>query len=105
MLSRGSVTSWLNLLKRGEPAAAQPLWERYFPRLVALARTRLRGTPRRAADEEDVALSAFDSFCRHAGQGRFPQLADRDDLWQVVMMLAARQAGQLARHGSRLKRR
>ena len=36
----------------------------------------------RLADEEDVALSAFDSFCRGAEQGRFPRLDDRDDLWQ-----------------------
>jgi hypothetical protein len=27
---------------------------------------KLQGVPRRAADEEDVALSAFDSFCRAA---------------------------------------
>jgi DNA-directed RNA polymerase specialized sigma24 family protein len=80
------------------------LWERYFPRLVGLARARLRGAPRRAADEEDVALSAFDSFCRHAQQGRFPRLADRDDLWQILVLLAARKAVTLARHEGRLKR-
>jgi DNA-directed RNA polymerase specialized sigma24 family protein len=72
--------------------------------LVVLARARLRGTPRRAADEEDVALSAFDSFCRHAEQGRFPQLLDRDDLWQLLVMLAARKAVDLARHENRQKR-
>ena len=44
------------------------------------------------ADEEDVALSAFASFCRAAAQGRFPRLDDRDDLWQVLMMLTARKA-------------
>src|SRR3954469_7065224 len=104
MSSQGSVTHWISLLKAGEHAAVQPLWERYFPRLVALARARLRGAPRRVADEEDVALSAFDSFCRHAEQGRFPQLLDRDDLWQVLVMLAARKAVELIRHECRLKR-
>ena len=59
----GSVTRWINDLKGGELDAAQPLWERYFADLVRLARARLRATPRTAADEEDVALSAFDSFC------------------------------------------
>jgi DNA-directed RNA polymerase specialized sigma24 family protein len=98
------VTHWINLLKTGQAAAAQPLWERYFPPLVGLARARLRGAPRRAADEEDVALSAFDSFCRHAEQGRFPQLLDRDDLWQVLVLLAARKAVSLIRHEGRLKR-
>jgi DNA-directed RNA polymerase specialized sigma24 family protein len=98
------VTHWINLIKAGERAAAQPLWERYFHRLVVLARARLRGMPRRVADEEDVALSAFNSFCRHAEQGRFPQLLDRDDLWQLLVMLAARKAVSLARYESRQKR-
>jgi DNA-directed RNA polymerase specialized sigma24 family protein len=76
----------------GERAAAQPLWQRYFERLVGLARKKLQGSPRRESDEEDVALSAFDSFCRGAAQGRFPRLADRDDLWQLLVVITARKA-------------
>ena len=67
--SSGSVTHWIELLKAGDPAAAQKLWESYFHRLVGLARKKLQGIPRRAADEEDVALSAFDSLCRAAAKG------------------------------------
>jgi RNA polymerase sigma factor (sigma-70 family) len=102
--SSGSVTCWLRLLPGGDHGAAQQLWERYFQQLVGLARRRLEGTPRRAADEEDVALSAFDSFCRGAAQGRFPQLQDRDDLWQVLMMVTARKAIDLVQHERRHKR-
>jgi hypothetical protein len=40
MSSSGSVTNWLARLKAGDPAAARPLWERYFHRLVGLARRR-----------------------------------------------------------------
>ena len=58
--------------------------------LVRLARARLRG-PRRAADEEDVALSAFDSFCRGVAAGRFPP-GDRDDLWRLLVAITARKA-------------
>jgi hypothetical protein len=47
----GSVTRWISLLKNGDRAAAEALWRAYFHRLVALARTRLRGTARREADE------------------------------------------------------
>jgi DNA-directed RNA polymerase specialized sigma24 family protein len=104
MTSDGSVTHWLHLLKAGDQAAAQPLWEGYFGRLVALARRRLLGTSRRAADEEDVALSAFDSFCRGVEQGRFPRLDDRGDLWQILVMLTVRKALQLARRECREKR-
>src|SRR5262249_15487625 len=100
----GSVTLWIEQLKAGNPAAAQPLWQDYFRRLVGVARTRLRGAPRRAADEEDVALSAFDSFCRGAARGRFPRLADRDDLWQLLVLIRERKAVDLVQHERRRKR-
>ena len=104
MSPEGSITHWLDLLKAGEPAAAQPLWEAYCSRLAALARRKLQGTPRQAADEEDAALSAFASFCRRAERGEFPQLRDRNDLWQVLVMLTARKAWQLTRRACREKR-
>ena len=84
MAASGSVTHWIQALRGGDPDAAQKLWERYFPRLVGLARKRLQGARRRVEDEEDVALSAFKSFWRGARQGRFPQLADRNDLAGVA---------------------
>jgi RNA polymerase sigma factor (sigma-70 family) len=104
MSSAGSVTVWISQLKAGEAAAAQQLWERYFQRLVALAQSKLQATPRRAADEEDVALSAFDSFCRAARDGRFSRLRDRDDLWPLLVVLTLRKARHLARDESRAKR-
>jgi DNA-directed RNA polymerase specialized sigma24 family protein len=100
----GSVTQWLTQLKAGEGAAAQPLWERYFTRLVERARKRLVAVRTRAADEEDVALSAFDSFCRAAALGRFPRLEDRNDLWQLLLVLADRKAHDVAAHERRQKR-
>jgi DNA-directed RNA polymerase specialized sigma24 family protein len=90
----GSITRWIGDLKSGGDAAAQHLWERYFERLVRLARKKLQ-TSRRARtveDEEDAALSAFDSFCRGVERGRFPRLADRDDLWRLLVVLTARKA-------------
>jgi DNA-directed RNA polymerase specialized sigma24 family protein len=99
-----SVSQWLQGLRAGDHEAAGKLWERYFARLVGLARRRLQGKPRRMADEEDVALSAFDSFCRGAEQGKFPRLDDRDDLWRLLVTLTARKAHQLALHEGRQKR-
>jgi DNA-directed RNA polymerase specialized sigma24 family protein len=104
MVSSGSVSKWIELLKAGDPAAAQQIWERYSRELVQLARTKLRGTPRGAADESDVALSAFDSFCRAARDGRFPQLLDRDDLWQLLLVFTVRKAYRLRRRERQQKR-
>jgi DNA-directed RNA polymerase specialized sigma24 family protein len=104
MSSAGSVTHWIRELQAGNQLAAQKLWEKYFHRLVALARSRLKHLPRRVADEEDVALSAFDSFFRGAEEGRFPQLADRDDLWQLLVMLTGRKGAKLVEQECRQKR-
>src|SRR5689334_463529 len=97
MSSADSVTHWLTLLKAGDRDAASPLWERYFRRMVGLARVKLRALPRGSADEEDVALSAFDSFCRGAEHGRFPRLGSRDDLWRLLLVITARKAYHLIR--------
>src|SRR5262245_3107718 len=100
----GSVTRWIGLLQQGDATGAQQLWERYFARLVGLARKRLQDAPRRVADEEDVALSAFHSFCRRVERGHFPRLQDRHDLWQLLMTITARKACHLLRDQRRLKR-
>jgi DNA-directed RNA polymerase specialized sigma24 family protein len=104
MSSVGSVTYWISQLQAGEQAAFQELWERYSQRLVGLARKRLRGAPCAAADEEDVALSAFDSFFRRAQEGHFPQLLDRNDLWQLLVLIAGRKASKLTKHERRQRR-
>jgi DNA-directed RNA polymerase specialized sigma24 family protein len=104
MASDESVTHWLGQLQEGDPDAIQKIWERYFRRLVGLARLKLQSSPRRAADEEDVALSAFASFCHQAEQGRFPQLQDRDSLWRLLVLITARKAAHLKRDQGRQKR-
>jgi len=102
----GSVTGWIANLKGGDPEAARALWDRYFDSLVRLARAKLRATRRLGADEdeEDAALSAFDSFCAGAAQGNFPLLVDRDDLWRLLVVMTARKAWSLADRRSRIKR-
>lgn len=99
-----SITRCIDLLKRGDRAAAEKLWDSYMHRLVALARARLGGTSRRAADEEDVALSAFDSFYRRAECGQFASLTDRDDLWRILVMITERKAIDLMRREGRKSR-
>jgi RNA polymerase sigma factor (sigma-70 family) len=92
MSSEGSVTRWVTALKRGEMAAAQPLWERYHRQLVNLARQKLGSARRQAADEEDVVQSAFHSFFLGLAHGRFPRLDDRDNLWRILVVITARKA-------------
>jgi RNA polymerase sigma factor (sigma-70 family) len=97
MVATDSVSRWIQHLKDGERSAVPPLLERYFQCLVQLARKRLNGITGLPADEEDVALSAFKSFCLGVERGRFPELFDRDHLWRLLAMLTVRKAISLLR--------
>jgi DNA-directed RNA polymerase specialized sigma24 family protein len=96
------MTQWLARLKTGDQDAAQALWTRYFEQLTRVARARLQPRLRRAADEEDVALSALKSFCRGAEAGHFPDLNDRYGLWPLLVTITIRKAIKLAKHERRV---
>ena len=99
MNASASVTCWIDQLKGGDREAVQRLWERYYERLVGEARRWLRRAPAGpAADEDDVAQVAFASFCRRAEQGRFPRLFDRNDLWQILVVVAFRKTCNQIKH-------
>ncbi len=102
----GSVTHWIGALKDGDAAAFFKLHECYFSRLARLARKRsARGRPASAdADEEDVANSALNSFFDGVGRGRFPLLKDRDNLWQLLVVITDRKATKQTLRQGRLKR-
>jgi DNA-directed RNA polymerase specialized sigma24 family protein len=97
----GSVTAWFGQLAAGDAPAAGRLWDRYARRMQALAKRRIRGAECRVADEEDVALSAFDYFCRAAAAGEFAGIRGRDQLWGLLFTLVARKSVDLVRHERR----
>jgi RNA polymerase sigma factor (sigma-70 family) len=89
----GSVTMWMSCLKEsGREQAAEMLWSRYLERLLHVARRKLGPAPKAVADEEDVALTAFAALLSGIRDERFTQLHDRDDLWQLLIMLTERNA-------------
>src|SRR5262249_47385902 len=52
-------------------------------------------------DEEDVALSAFHTFCQAVSGKRVPQVKDRDDLWRILVRITVSKAiDQRRRHFS-----
>lgn len=104
MSSEGSISHWIDEIKDGNRDAAQGLWERYFARLVRLARLQISENNRRISDEEDLALSVFETFCRAAEDGRFPNLSDRDSLWRLLVKMTVRKAIDQNRHQTRLRR-
>jgi DNA-directed RNA polymerase specialized sigma24 family protein len=99
----GSVTQFFGQLREGSPAAAEVLWERFFPRLVALARKTLSGRPQRVADADDAAQSAFASFCLRVRAGEY-DVGNRTDLWNLLGVITANKARMQSRREAAAKR-
>lgn len=99
----GSVTLFFGQLRTGDPAAAEALWERFFPRLVALARKTLVGRLQRIADADDAAQSAFASFCLRVRAGEY-EVRDRSDLWNLLGVITANKVRMQVRREATRKR-
>ena len=104
MSDNSHVTHWIDLVKGGDSAAANQIWQHYFDRLVRSVRGRLYGQNRAVSDEEDIVLSVFNSFYDAAQQGRFPDLSDRGDLWRLLLRMSARKVIDKRRHDQRQRR-
>jgi len=98
------VTCWLRQLEAGDEDAARLLWERYYRELVELARARFGATPRRVADEEDVALSVLRCLYEGAARGQFAELVNRGELWQLLAAITGRKVIDQQRHLTQQKR-
>ncbi len=104
MADSTNVSHWIALVKSGDPVAANHIWQHYFARLVRAVRARTRGQNSAVSDDEDIVLSVFDSFYDAAQNGRFPDLSDRDDLWRLLMRMAARKVVDKRRRDQRQRR-
>ncbi|MEZ6137983.1 MAG: sigma-70 family RNA polymerase sigma factor [Pirellulaceae bacterium] len=100
-----SLFSWYQSLVDGSNRATEKLWRMYFERMVRVARNKLGGIPRAAADEEDIALSAFKSFCRAFQDGRFQFRESSSNLWPLLVTLTINKAIDHLRRENRKKRR
>jgi RNA polymerase sigma factor (sigma-70 family) len=101
---RRNGSRFLARLRAGNAAAQRELWDRYFRRLVALARTKLGNTPRAAADEEDVAIVAIEALLEGLARDRFPDLGRSGSVWALLAKITAREAVNERRRQYALKR-
>lgn len=101
----GSVTRWLFALRNGNSEAARQLWERYFIKVLRLARRKLGGRARAIAfDEEDVAAGVLGDLLVKLQRGGFCDLSNRNELWHLLVAITYRKAAVAARRENALKR-
>ena len=103
-MSAGSVTLWIQELKKGNEAALAQIQQRYWRFLVSVARSRVKTYNLRMVDEEDVAQQAFWSFYETLNNGAFPNLDNRHDLMSLFVLITARKACNAIEHEYRQKR-
>ena len=101
----GSITHLLKGLKEGRPEAVEAIWDRYYQRVLAAARRRLRACPAQAVEDgEDLAASALHGLIAGAARGQFERLEDRSDLWQLLSVIVAKKVRHRRRWYQRWKR-
>ncbi|MBC8876713.1 MAG: RNA polymerase subunit sigma-70 [Planctomycetes bacterium] len=84
---------------------ARSVWDRFGSRLMQVARRKLgNGFSGRVADEEDVVISAFNSFCARVAAGKIEMTDDEEDLWPLLKVITERKAIDYFQRERRQKR-
>ena len=98
-----SVSGWIAGVKDGDSSALAHLWTHFFHQLVSLAERKMGSVALRDTYGEDVAASVFASLLAGAQKERFQELADRDDLWCLLMSLTRQKSTDHFRHAKAQK--
>jgi len=97
--AQDSIYRLIEDLKRGDEQAALALWERYLPRLRAVANRTLSAVPRTAADQSDALQDAQLSFWKKAAAGNLPDDLNQNSLWGLLRVIVFRKALRQVRKG------
>ena len=103
-LETESVSTWIAKTKVGDTEASRRLWQRYFESLASFAKQKLPAFLKQMADEEDIALSAMHSLLAGLKNGELDAVRDRDDLWKILTLIAARKVKNHVKFETRQKR-
>ena len=99
-----TVTKWIAALRQGDEASAKKLWNHYFQRLMNFARSRMGAITTAVYDEEDAAISTFRVLCENLKAGKYPDIADGDEFWRLMLTVAARKISRRLEYESAAKR-
>eukprot|EP00913_Durusdinium_trenchii_P023410 g21988.t1 len=100
-----TITRFLRAYEVGDDAAFDRIFEYYFDQLSRFARQQLWSTPRRTADEEDIALSALNHLAVAVRKNRYPDLKDRSELWKLLTVITIHKASDYRKWSNARKRR
>ena len=90
--SIGSISRAIALLQDQDEAAAELIWNRYFQRLCAHCEVLIYQRHQKHISPDEVASSAFFALFDGIKKHRFTEVRNRDELWQMLSLIAARKA-------------
>lgn len=100
----GSITRALAALRLQNEQSAELLWKRFFERLCGYAESRLYRRHRKLVDPDQIASDAFMALLDGVKNHRFEQVRNRDELWQMLTLIASRKTIASQRQLDRQKR-
>ncbi len=101
--SQGSVTQWIEDLRNKDPDATREIWNRFVQQLVRVANRILTNSKCCVSDGEDVVACAFHDFFRR-NPDDFGKLVNRNDLWQILVVITERRAIDAIRNETAARR-
>ncbi|MDR1141137.1 MAG: hypothetical protein LBL62_05545 [Planctomycetaceae bacterium] len=84
--------------------ALEQFWNLHFERLTTLARRKMSQVNKRVSDEEDIAISAINSFYSGLAERRFHSIQGNNELWKILATIVCRKISKQKRGESTQKR-
>jgi len=94
----------INGLRNGDDQIVTDFYKQHWEKLRAIADQRMASYLRRRENPSDVVQSAFRTFFRRTGEGRF-QFQDCEQLWSLICAITLNKVRQRVRFHGRDKRR
>ncbi|MEM8945554.1 MAG: ECF-type sigma factor [Planctomycetota bacterium] len=101
----GSVSMWIRELQEvADQRAANQLYRRYFSRLVTKLRARINRQVNAINDSEDAAQYVMAEVLRKLEKGKYPNLTDRESLWNLMLDIGDKRARKVWRYATAKRR-
>lgn len=100
----GSITRLVRLLPDEPQQSMEELWRRFRDECIAVAERRVAADVQRAVDPDQIVNDAFLSFFHNVCDGKYPDLNDREAIWNLLSTMVCNEACNHVRKERRLKR-
>ncbi|MDR0337375.1 MAG: hypothetical protein LBI18_09820 [Planctomycetaceae bacterium] len=96
-ISDSNLKLLLDAVQNQNQEAFEQFWHLHFDRLTTLARRKMSQVNKRVSDEEDIAISALNSFYNGLAEKRFHSIQGNNELWKILATIVCRKISKQKR--------